>query len=134
MPEMFEVLGAVTSWRAVPVAVLIWLAIFFGRTLRRGKVPLIERIARLSDPELSAPIRRYTRRLTAIWSGYFAAAAVLSTVARLPFGWTSALAWSGAILLFVGEHRLRPRFFPDHRFPGLTQQIRDTWNAWRKKP
>jgi hypothetical protein len=34
------------------------------------------------------------------------------------------------VLLFVGEHWLRPRLFPGHRFPGLVQQLRDTWSVW----
>ena len=131
---MFESLDAVTLWRAASVAVLLWLAIFFGRTLRVGHVPLIERIARLDDPNLPPPLCRYTRRLTAVWCGYFVFAMLLSLVGGLPVGWTSALAWAGAILLFVGEHRLRPHFFPDYAFPGLVQQLRDTWNVWGKRP
>lgn len=131
---MLDSFGELTPWHAVPIAVLLWLAFFFGRTLRRGSVPLIEQIARLSEQELPAPICRYTRRLTAIWCGYFVASALVSLVARLPFGWTSALISSGAVLLFVSEHRLRRRFFPDRKFPGLVQQLRDTWIVWRKSP
>jgi uncharacterized membrane protein len=129
---MLESVDAVTVWRAVSVAVLFGLAIFFGRTLMAGNVPLIERIARRSDPDLPADHCRYTRRLTAIWCGYFFIAILLALVGGLPLGWTSALTWAGAILLFVGEHRLRPRFFPGYEFPGLAQQLRDTWNVWRK--
>jgi uncharacterized membrane protein len=131
---MFESLDAVTLWRAVSFAVLLWLAIFFGRTLRVGHVPLIERIARLDDPDLPPPLCRYTRRLTAVWCGYFVLAMLLSLVGGLPAGWTSGLVWAGAILLFVGEHRLRPHLFKDYDFPGLAQQLRDTWNVWRKRP
>ena len=131
---MVESLDAVTVWRAVSVAVLLWLAIFFGRTLVAGRVPLIERIARRSDPDLPANHCRYTRRLTAIWCGFFVVAMLLPLVGGLPIGWTSALTWAGAILLFVGEHRLRPRFFPGYAFPSLAQQLRDTWNVWRKGP
>ena len=118
-------------WRAVPVLLLGWLAIFFGRTLRAGHVPLIEQVARVRDPALTPALCRYTRRLTAIWSAYFAAAALLSTVVKLPFWWAGGLVWLGVIGLFVGEHRLRSRLFPGHSFPSLTQQLHDTVSIWR---
>jgi hypothetical protein len=37
----------------------------------------------------------------------------------------------GSAILFAGEHRLRPHLFPGHVFPGLVQQVRDTWSVWR---
>lgn len=134
MGEALDSLDAVISWRAVNVTVLVWLAIFFGRTLRTGQMPLIERIARTSDPELPPPLCRYTRRLTAFWSAYFIVSASLSIAARLPLGWTGAVIWLGSIVLFVGEHRLRPYLFPGQSFPGLVQQLRDTWYVWRHRP
>ena len=134
MGEVLESLDAVTVWRAVPVAVLVWLAIFFGQTLRTGQVPLIERIARASDPGLPPELCRYTRRLTALWCAYFIVAALLSLTARLPLGWAGAFIWLGTIVLFVGEHRLRAHLFPGRKFPGLVQQLRDTWNVWRHSP
>jgi uncharacterized membrane protein len=117
--------------RALPVLVLAWLSAFFGRTLFAGQVPLIERIARVSDPALPPVLCRYTRRLTALWCAYFVIAALLSSTAALPFAWTSGLVWCGTVVLFVGEHRLRPRLYPGHSFPGLVQQVRDTWSIWR---
>jgi uncharacterized membrane protein len=129
LPEAFD---AAALWRAAPVVVLGWLAWFFGRTLRAGHVPLIERIARVRDPHLTPALCGYTRRLTALWSVYFVTAALLSTLAQLPFLWTSSLIWLGAVALFVGEHRLRPRLFPGRSFPNLSQQIHDTVNIWRR--
>lgn len=115
--------------------ILLWLAFFFGRTLRPGTTPLIERIARRSSPILSAPLCRYARWLTAIWCGYFVGAAALSAA----FAWSGGVAFShsgllvlgGSVMLFVGEHWLRPRIFPHEAFPGLLQQLRDTWSIWR---
>jgi uncharacterized membrane protein len=130
--QFTEAFDAVDLWRVVPVVVLGWLAFFFGRTLRAGHVPLIERIARVRDPGLTPALCRYTRRLTGIWSVYFLVAALLSSSAKLPFWWTSALVWLGAIALFVGEHVLRPRFFPGRSFPNLMQQILDTVSIWRR--
>jgi hypothetical protein len=49
-----------------------------------------------------------------------------------PIGRTTALVWLGTVVLFLGEHRLRSRLFPEHEFPGIAQQIRDTWSVWRR--
>ena len=118
--------------RVLPVLVLGWLAVFFGRTLLGGQVPLIERIARVSDPALPPALSRYTRRLTGVWCAYFFIAAFLSLFASLPLAWTSAFVWSGTIVMFIGERWLRPRLFPGHPFPGLVQQLRDTWSVWHR--
>jgi uncharacterized membrane protein len=120
--------------RFLPPLVLLWLAWFFGRTLRRGAVPLIEQIARRGTPDMPPALCRYTRGLTGVWCVYFLLAAALmalSKVADLPgHGRTSALVWGGTVLLFVGERGLRPLLFPGRRFPGLWQQLRDTWAIW----
>lgn len=125
---------ATDLWHVTPVLALVWLAFFFGRTLRAGETPLIERIARVSNPGLSPVLCRYTRRLTAAWCAYFLIAALLSLTVALPFGLIGALVWGGALLLFLGEHRVRIRLFPDQEFPGLWQQVRDTWCVWRPGP
>jgi uncharacterized membrane protein len=117
-------------WRAISFLMLGWLAVFFGRTLRPGQVPLIERIARVSDPAMPLPLRRYTRRLTAVWCGYFVIAALLSVTAGRALPGMGVLVLLGSAVLFVGEHWLRPRFFPGQAFPGLVQQLRDTWAVW----
>jgi uncharacterized membrane protein len=121
-------------WHAVPALVMGWLALFFGRTLRAGQVPLIERIARIGDPVLTPALCRYTRRLTVVWCVYFVVVALLTLPSSMRFAWISVLTWSGTIVLFVGEHWLRPRLFPGRDFPSLTQQLRDTWSVWRGRP
>ncbi|MEO7253212.1 MAG: hypothetical protein ABIZ64_03105 [Casimicrobium sp.] len=126
----FEPLATVFSWQNFSALVLFWLAVLFGRTLRSGQVPLIERIARVSDPALTASLCRYTRRLTGVWSAYFVLAAVLTLTRSAPSVWTGAWVWLGAAVLFIGEHQLRPHLFPAQTFPGVTQQIRDTWRVW----
>jgi uncharacterized membrane protein len=128
--EPIQLLDGRSLWWAASVLMLSWLAFFFGRTLRAGRMPLIERIASVSDPEMSAPLRRYTRRLTGVWSAYFVAAALLSLAAGPSLAGAGAWVWLGTVMLFVGEHRLRPRLFPGRSFPGLVQQVRDTWRVW----
>jgi uncharacterized membrane protein len=120
--------GAV--WRAASAAMCGWLALFFGRTLLPGREALIERIARVSDPDLKPPLVRYTRWLTALWCAYFVMAAVLLLYAgasSFPAGIAVSM---GSVVLFVGEHRLRHLIFRGESFPGLVQQVRDTWSVW----
>ena len=129
-----QALEVVDVWRALPVIVLGWLAYSFGRTLFSGRVPLIERIARAGEPDLPPQLCRYTRQLTTLWCGYFLLAALFSSAVELPLGWAGILVWAGAVVLFVGEHWLRPRLFPGRSFPGLAQQLRDTLRVWRRTP
>jgi uncharacterized membrane protein len=128
-----EYLDAAHLWRAVSLLGLAWLAFFFGRTLRAGYTPLIEQFARVGTPDLSPALCIYMRRLTGIWCLYFVLAAVASLWSGKSVISTGALIWIGTIVLFVGEHRLRPKFFPGQKFPGLLQQGRDTWHVWHKK-
>ena len=116
--------------RLLPVVALMWLALFFGRSLRPGQVPLIERIARVRDPLMPEPLKRYTRRLTAMWVAYFVAAAVVVLWGGGGPVATGLGVWLGTVVLFVGEHAIRPRLFPGRSFPGLLQQVRDTWSVW----
>ena len=129
--QLLEGVDVLQLWRAVPVLALSWLAIFFGRTLRAGETPLIQRIARVRDPELTPSLCRYTRRLTYIWTMYFVIAA--ASVALLDVPWLGVTAAFGALLLFVGEHRLRPLLFPGMSFPNLLQQVVDTASVWRRR-
>lgn len=75
--------------------IMAWL---FGRTLRRGETPLIERAARamrgpgaVIGPEVTA----YTRRVTQVWTGLFVALAAIDLV-------LAAFARPGGLLLAAG--------------------------------
>jgi len=119
--------------RYLPSLVLLWLAVFFGRTLRAGAMPLIERVARVGKPALSAPLCRYARGLTVLWCVYFIVAAIAAAFAQsgLPQVGARVAAVSGA--MFVGEFGVRRLLFPAEWFPGLLQQIRDTVQVWRPR-
>jgi uncharacterized membrane protein len=123
-------LDALQLWRVVPLIALGWLAFFFGRTLRAGETPLIERIARVRDPGLTPSLCRYARRLTWVWTLYFVVAAAVAALADSP--WFGAVAALGALVLFVGEHWIRPLLFPGKSFPNLLQQVVDTASVWRR--
>ncbi len=119
--------------RFVAPLVLLWLAFFFGRTLRAGATPLIERIARRRTPFLPRPLGRSTRRLTALWCAYFVVAAGLTGSAEASYAMVSLAVWSGSVVLFVGERWIRPRLFPGEVFASLAQQLRDTVGVWRER-
>jgi uncharacterized membrane protein len=123
--------GAGLRW--IPPLVLLWLGFVFGQSLRAGATPLIERIARRSNAALPAPLCRYTRRLTALWCAYFFIAAGLAAVAHRGYAAVSLALWAATALLFVGERWVRTWLFPDETFPGLWQQLRDTWSIWRSR-
>ncbi|MGL6113196.1 MAG: hypothetical protein ACRC2B_24150 [Rubrivivax sp.] len=135
LPDAFAHAQGWAGLRYLQPLVLLWLAFFFGRTLRAGSTPLIERVARRSNAMLPAPLGRYTRWLTAIWCGYFVLAAVLSALlgasGGAELGRFGIAVLFGSVLLFAGEHWVRPRIFPHEVFPGLLQQLRDTWSIWR---
>jgi uncharacterized membrane protein len=124
---------AVAGLRFVPPLALLWLAFFFGRTLRAGEMPLIERVARIGKPDLSVALCRYTRRLTALWCVYFVVAATLTAAASLGFQQASLGVAAVSLVFFVGEYWVRQCLFPQEVFPDLVQQVRDTVHVWRPR-
>jgi peptidoglycan-N-acetylglucosamine deacetylase len=141
---------AVLALYAAPVMIHLFLAWFFGRTLRAGRQPLITRIAEhlhgeaIEDPLERADMRRYTRRLTAVWTGLFLAlASTNATLAMLvspsgvlelagmpsplpvaPALWSMVanfLSFGLVLLLFAIEFTWRRRRFPRQhaRYRGL---------------
>ncbi len=71
----------------MPVIFLLLLAWLFGRTLKAGRVPVIGKIVRAlegaEDGELSPELERYTRGLTALWTGVFITMALLNLALAL---------------------------------------------------
>ena len=121
----------------LPSIILLWLAFFFGHSLRPHQQPVIEQIARRGGATLTVALCRYTWWLTCIWCAYFLVAATATVWANASgvsaFGIVSLTTCAGTALLFVGERCIRPLIFPDEVFPGLLQQVRDTWSVWRRK-
>jgi uncharacterized membrane protein len=77
---------------------------------------LIERLARLQEPDLPAAAIGYTRRVTQVWCGFFVCNGAIALATAL---WASEAVWSlytGVIayvlmgILFGGEYLLRLRF------------------------
>ena len=116
--------------RATPVAANVVLLISFCATLRRGSVPMIERFARLQEPDLDEPKQAWCRAWTKIWCAFFVAnGAVALALAALADLRTWAL-YNGGIAyaligaLFALEWLLRRRRFPDLRARRAAEQDR----------
>jgi uncharacterized membrane protein len=103
----------------VPVIVNLGLLGTFAASLRAGRVPMIERFARLREPELPERGVAYCRAVTRVWIAFFAINAAISGALALwaPFSWWAlwcgALAYGAiglvfAIELVVRRWRLRP--------------------------
>ncbi len=128
-----------------PILMIGLMAWVFGTTLRRGRMPLIERIIRTLDgsqDDLDEDVIRYARRLTGVWTALFVVLAVINTALALcadpgglllSFGVQPAVTlplelWSlfanvlNYVLvaaLFVGEFAFRRRRFPQQPYRGL---------------
>lgn len=96
----------------VPVFVNLGLLATFGPTLRWGP-PMIERFARLQEPELSGSKVAWCRAWTWIWCGFFALNAIAATALALfaPLQWwtlyNGLIAYGLIGLLFAVEFLLR---------------------------
>lgn len=94
---------------ALPVLINAVLLIEFAATLRAGATPMIERFARMQEPDLDAAKQRHCRRWTAAWCAFFlangSAAAVLALAA--PLWWwtvyTGAIAYALMGAMFAAE-------------------------------
>jgi uncharacterized membrane protein len=97
-----------------PVLVNSAFLAVFGWSLA-GRMPVIERLARLREPELPPFAVRYTRRVTQVWCLFFAVNGLLALATAL---WATDAVWSlynGVIAyclmgaLFAGEWLTRRR-------------------------
>ncbi|WP_149538294.1 hypothetical protein [Siccirubricoccus phaeus] len=109
----------------------------FGVTLRPGQEPLISRYSRYDSAARSGRLERYTRRLTASW-------ALLLACFALAFLGAACGAWSAGLVsrlqlvlcpaLFVGEHWLRRRCFPELGRVTLLRTCRAIWLSHMRVP
>jgi uncharacterized membrane protein len=105
-----------SAWplKAYPVAVNLTMLLLFGASLLHPPT-VIERLARLREPELPPSAVAYTRKVTWVWCVFF----VLNGLCALALGlWASDAAWAmftGGVsyilmgLLFAGEWLVRKR-------------------------
>jgi uncharacterized membrane protein len=112
------------------IAIYLLLLWFFGRTLRRGREPLVTRIARHEHGILPPEIARYTRQVTWAWCAFFALMAAASV---LLFAFAPLRVWSWfanvlniplLLLMFVVEYAFRLLRFPDFTHASFFTAIR----------
>jgi uncharacterized membrane protein len=102
---------------AVPVVINTVFLTVFGATLRGDAMPMIERFARLQEPDLTPGQQAWCRLWTVIWCAFFVANASTALVLALaaPLAWWAT--YNGLIayvligILFAVEWTLRRRRF-----------------------
>jgi len=100
--------------RWYPVLLSILLLGVFGLSLKFGP-PMVERLARLREPELPEVAVRYTRTVTQVWAWFFLGNGLITTGLALwaPLSWwtlyTGLIAYLLMGLLFAGEWLVRQR-------------------------
>ncbi len=111
-------LGSLMVWapalavEAYPVLVSLTVATLFGLSLVFPPT-VVERIARLTEPDLPPEGVRYTRKVTVVWLGFLLINALISTAAALWGSLAQWTLWNGLLsyfamgLLFVGEFIVR---------------------------
>ena len=109
-----------TLLRLYPAALSGAFLLVFGLSLLRPPT-VVERLARLRNPELPAAGVRYTRQVTQVWCAFFIVNGLIAVWTAV---WSSREVWAvynGFIAylamgaLFAGEWLLRRRLFPEVR-------------------
>jgi uncharacterized membrane protein len=100
--------------RWYPVLISGMLLALFGLSLKFGP-PLVERMARLREPELPAVAVRYTRTVTQVWAGFFLVNGLVVVALNVyaPLSWwtlyTGLISYLLIGLLFAAEWLVRQR-------------------------
>ena len=131
MAAAWDVAGSLRLGLAVPhAAIYVFLLGWFGRTLARGREPLITRVARRVHGTLTPEIEAYTRRVTLAWCWFFAAQVMVS---GLLLAFASFETWSLfanvlnlplVALMFAGEYLYRVARYPDHPRASIARALR----------
>lgn len=106
------------------------LGIVFGRTLFRGREPLVTRFAAIIHGELPAEVAAYTRKVTVVWTVFFATMCTASCVlylGRFLGAWSLLANILTPLLvggLFVIEYAVRLRALPNWERVGILGGVR----------
>ncbi len=118
-----------------PVVINLGLCWLFGRTLVRGREPLIARFAAMEQGTLTDELASYSRLLTWLWTLLFVLAAAASVALAL---WGNRDAWSVftnfinyalVAALFLGEYAYRRLRFRNYRHGSPLQLLRNVRRA-----
>jgi uncharacterized membrane protein len=136
--------GAAIAWLAFPALKLnfpslffvehaggqLVLACLFGRTLARGREPLVTQFARAFHGDLSDEVNAYTRSVTVAWTIFFSTLFAVSCalyLAGMLEAWSLLANIVGPVLvgaMFVVEYLVRNRVLPDLERTGLLSGVR----------
>lgn len=111
-------------------ALNVGLAVLFGATLRRGKIPLCSRLLLLLQRQPNAQTLRYTRAITWAWTLFFGAMVTISTVlffSAAHITWSTfanLLYWPLLIAMFGIEYAARLLVLPRDQRAGFFATIR----------
>lgn len=100
--------------RWYPVLISGFMLTLFGLSLLRG-MPIVERMARLTDPDLPEIAIRYTRHVTQVWCLFFLFNGLVAAALTLwaPLSWwtlyTGLIAYGLMATLFAAEWIVRQR-------------------------
>lgn len=103
-----------------PVVVNSVLLAVFTLSLFKG-MPMIERLARLREPELPAPAIAYTRQVTKVWCAFFLANGAIAAYTALFCRYDIWAFYNGGVayglmaVLFLGEWLVRRKVREKHR-------------------
>lgn len=118
-----------------PVAVNLALCWLFGRTLVRGRTPLIARFAEIEQGTLTEELAVHARTVTWLWTLLFAAAALTSLLLALSGqrdAWslfTNLVNYLLVAALFLGELAYRRVRFRNYRHQSALQLLRNVRRA-----
>ncbi len=107
------VTGSVIGLKSYPVVMNIFMLALFAFSLFRPP-SMIERFARLREPNLPATAIPYTRKVTMVWCGFFVVNGAIATATLFASDQVWAL-YNGLLvyglmgLLFAGEYLVRQR-------------------------
>lgn len=105
---------------AMPVLINLTLLVTFGATLIGQATPMIERFARMQDPNLSAAQVAHCRQFTGVWVGFFVVNGSIALLLGLlaPLAWwatyTGLIAYILMGMLFALEYIVRKARFRDY--------------------
>ena len=112
---------------------MLLFAWHFGATLRAGQEPLITHYIREDFGDLPEECAPYGRALTVFWTLvflFFAALNLAPLAGLLSARLAGAITLLASLVLFLGEHAVRARRFPD-RPVGLARTLRAMWLSAR---
>jgi uncharacterized membrane protein len=98
--------------KAYPVAISLAAATVFGTTLFHPP-SMVERFARLREPELPPAAQSYCRWVTIVWTVWLIANTIISAALAIPGNDTAWAIWTGLVAylimgaLFAGEIAIR---------------------------